>query len=244
MRRDSKREAIFSTIRTSRIPDEVYRQIVALISSGRLKPGEKLPSEREMAAEFGVSRQSVREALSKARSMGLIEIRQGEGSFVLSTVGESMGSPLKVILEEQAERIFEFLEIRKLVEGWCAQRAAREAKGEDLEKMKEILQRMRKSNPAQKEWESLDVAFHLAIAEASHNVIALHVMEALKESFDSFFVFRKALKTTEREDLLWQHHHEIFQAIEKGDPTLARERIIKHLDFIGEKIKKQMKKIK
>jgi len=234
---------IFSPIRTSKISDEVYKQLVSLISSGQLKPGEKLPSEREMASEFGISRQSIREALYRAEIMGLVEVRQGEGSFVLSSVRESLKPPLLVLLEEEAGRIFEFLEVRKLIEGWCAEKAAVEATADDLEKMAEILEKMEKLVPTDTEWEGADVEFHLSIAAATHNVIAIHIMEALKDSFGSFFRFRKVLTRPEKKDLLWQHHHEIYRAISQRDPFLAKRKIVYHLDYIEKKIAEEMEKM-
>jgi len=234
---------IFSPIRTSKISDEVYKQLVSLISSGQLKPGEKLPSEREMASDFGISRQSIREALYRAEIMGLVEVRQGEGSFVLSSVRESLKPPLLVLLEEEAGRIFEFLEVRKLIEGWCAEKAAMEATAEDLEKMEGILEKMGRIVPTDKEWEAVDVEFHRSIAAATHNVIAIHIIEALKDSFGSFFRFRKVLTRPEKKDLLWQHHHEIYKAISQRDPFLAKQKIVDHLDYIEKKIKEEMEKI-
>jgi GntR family transcriptional repressor for pyruvate dehydrogenase complex len=234
---------IFSPIRTSKISDEVYKQLVSLISSGQLKPGEKLPSEREMASEFGISRQSIREALYRAEIVGLVEVRQGEGSFVLSSVRESLRPPLLVLLEEEAGRIFEFLEIRKLIEGWCAEKAAVEATAEDLERMGEILEKMESSSPGDREWEEVDVEFHLSIAAATHNVIAIHIMEALKDSFGSFFRFRKVLTRPEKKDLLVQHHHEIYKAISQRDSSRAKRKIVYHLDYIQQKIAEEMEKM-
>ncbi len=243
MKKAQSTRRIFSPIRTSKISDEVYKQLVSLISSGQLKPGEKLPSEREMASDFGISRQSIREALYRAEIMGLIEVRQGEGSFVLSSVRESLKPPLLVLLEEEAGRIFEFLEVRKLIEGWCAEKAAMEATAEDLEKMEGILEKMGRIVPTDKEWEAVDVEFHRSIAAATHNVIAIHIMEALKDSFGSFFRFRKVLTRPEKKDLLWGHHNEIYGAISQGDPLLAKRKIVDHLDFIEKKIKEEMEKM-
>jgi GntR family transcriptional repressor for pyruvate dehydrogenase complex len=234
---------IFSPIRTSKISDEVYKQLVSLISSGQVKPGEKLPSEREMASDFGISRQSIREALYRAEIMGLVEVRQGEGSFVLSSVRESLKPPLLVLLEEEAGRIFEFLEVRKLIEGWCAEKAAIAATAEDLEEMGRILERMESIIPTDREWEAVDVQFHLSIAAATHNVIAMHLMEALKDSFGSFFRFRKAFARPEKKDLLWQHHQEIYRAISQRDPSLAKQMIVDHLNYIEKKIKEEMEKM-
>lgn len=243
MRRAQSKERMFVPIRSSKISDEVYKQLVSLISSGQLKPGEKLPSEREMATDLGISRQSIREALYRAEIVGLIEVRQGEGSFVLSSIGESLKSPLLVLLEEEAVRIFEFLEVRKLIEGWCAERAAREATAEDLKKLKGILEKMKNSTPGDREWEEADVEFHLSVAAATYNVIAMHIMEALKESFSSFFRFRKVLTRPEKKDLLLQHHDEIYGAISQRNPSLAKRKIVAHLRYIEKKIREEMEKM-
>ena len=72
---------LFSPVKTHKKSDEVYNQLFALISSGKLTPGDKIPSERELAAELKISRQSIREALNRAEIMGLIKVRQGEGSL-------------------------------------------------------------------------------------------------------------------------------------------------------------------
>ena len=243
MKRAQFKGRIFSPIRTSKISDEVYKQLVSLISSGQFKPNEKLPSEREMASDLGISRQSIREALYRAEVMGLIEVRQGEGSFVLSSVRESLKPPLLVLLEEEAGRIFEFLEVRKLIEGWCAQKAATEATAEDLERMAGILEGMATSTPGDRKWEEVDVEFHLSVAAGTHNIIAIHIMEALKESFGSFFRFRKVLTRPEKKDLLLRHHHEIYRAIIQGNPSLAKRKIVDHLDYIEKKIREEMEKM-
>lgn len=240
--RNTKR--VFSPIKTTKIPDEVYKQIVTLISSGEIKPSEKLPSERDISAELGVSRQSVREALYRAETMGLIEVKQGEGSFVRSSISNKLKAPLEVILGEQAERVFEFLEIRKLFEGWCAEKAATAAKDEDLKQIKDILDRMKELKTTDKQWEETDLKFHFAVVSAAHHVIAIHIMEALKVSFTTFFDFRQMLEKIDKKELLWQHHYEIYEAIKQRKGRLARQNLIDHLDFIEETIRESWKKSK
>ena len=132
---------LFSPVKTNKKSDGVYNQLFSLISSGKLTPGDKIPSERELAAELRISRQSIREALDRAEVMGLIKVRQGEGSFILSSVKGALKPPLALIIEQEAARIFDFLEIRKLVEGWCAEKAALEATDEELQGMQEILKK-------------------------------------------------------------------------------------------------------
>ena len=114
MAKNKQAQKLFFPIKSSKLSDEVYKQIVSLISSGKLNPGDKIPSERELAADLRISRQSIREALNRAEVMGLVEVRQGEGSFILSSVKKSLKPPLTLIIEKEAERIFDFLEIRKL----------------------------------------------------------------------------------------------------------------------------------
>jgi len=231
---------LFSPVKTNKKSDEVYNQLFALISSGKLSPGDKIPSERELAAELRISRQSIREALNRAEVMGLIKVRQGEGSFILSSVKGVLKPPLTLIIEQEAARIFEFLEIRKLVEGWCAEKAALEATGRELQGMRQILAKMKKVASKDKQWEELDLALHLSFAKATHNVIAVHIMEALKVNFGPFFKFTKSMPSSEKIDVLWQHHYEIFKAIEERDPETARQKVIDHLNFIEEKLKEDV----
>jgi len=231
---------LFSPVKTIKKSDGVYNQLFALISSGKLTPGDKIPSERELAAELRISRQSIREALNRAEVMGLIKVRQGEGSFILSSVKGALMPPLTLIIEQEAARIFEFLEIRKLVEGWCAEKAALEATGEELQGMQEILEKMKQVAAKDKQWEKLDLELHLSFAKATHNVIAVHIMEALKVNFGPFFKFTKSMPSSEKIDVLWQHHYEIFKAIERRDPETAKHKVIEHLNFIEEKLKEDM----
>jgi GntR family transcriptional repressor for pyruvate dehydrogenase complex len=236
-------KGLFAPIKASKISDKVYQQIVSLISNGQLKPGDKIPSERELSSELRISRQSIREALNRARVVGLIEVRQGEGSFILSSIKGSLKPPLTVIIEEEVERIFDFLEIRKVVEGWCAEKAAWEATDEELADMKEILDKMKKVVSKDKQWEKLDLKLHLSVAKATHNIIAIHIMDALKVNFSLFFKFTKSMPSSERLDVLWQHHSDIIDAIARKDSKLAKQKVIDHLNFIKEKIKEDIGQI-
>ena len=244
MAKNKQEQKLFSPIKSSKLSDEVYNQIVSLISSGKLNPGDKIPSERELAVDLRISRQSIREALNRAEVMGLVEVRQGEGSFILSSVKKSLKPPLTLIIEKEAERIFDFLEIRKLVEGWCAEKAAIEATEEELENMAGILDEMKKVVSKDKQWEELDLNLHLSFAKATHNVIAVHIMEALKSNFKPFFRFTKSMPSSEKMDILWQHHYEIFKAIKQRDPETSKKKVIDHLNYIREKLKEDMGTIK
>ena len=244
MKPPRKQQNLFSTVTPRKIPDAVYKQLVSLIANGRLKPGEKLPSERDMAADMGVSRQSIREAINKARTMGLIEVRQGGSTVVVSSVKEHLKTPLAIILEEQAEKILEFIDIRKLFECWCAEKAAAAAKNADLRAMLDLLQRMEKLQPGDAAWEKADLSFHSAIAAASHNVIAIHIMEGLRASFNSYFKAKKFALGPERKDFLHQQHQGIFMAIQQKSQQAAKTRMMEHLEYVEDVIRRDFLKHK
>jgi len=236
VRKSGRRKNLFSTVTPSKIPDMVYKQLVSLITRGHLRPGEKLPPERTMALELGVSRQSIREAIYRATSVGLMEVRQGEGTFIISSLKGNLKQPLSILIEEQAEKVFEFLEIRKVIEGWCAQRAAEAATPADLKKMQEILNKMERVKPAESAWEKADLDFHSLIAAATHNVLAMHVMEGLKDSFHTYFRVKKYTTRPERKDMLLKQHRDILEAIRKKEPKKAGRKIMVHLAYVEKMI--------
>jgi GntR family transcriptional repressor for pyruvate dehydrogenase complex len=237
MKQLANQKRLFSSITPSRIPDVLYKQLVSLITSGKLKPGEKLPSERAMALELGVSRQSIRESIYRAKAAGLIEVRQGGGTFVISSVRGNFKPPLSILLESQeAEKIFEFLEIRRLIESWCAEKAAKTANGLDLKRMQANLRKMEKVQPGTEIWEKADLDFHSSVAAATHNVIAMHIIEGIKESFHSYFKAKKFTTRSERKDMLSLQHRGIFEAIKLKNPREARKKALEHLDYVEEMI--------
>jgi len=238
MKTAGNRPNLFSAVTPRKIPEVVYKQLVALIATGRLKPGEKLPSERDMAADMGVSRQSIREAINKARTVGLIDVRQGGGTVVVSSITEQLKAPLSILLEHQAETIFEFLDIRVLFEGWCAERAAASAKAGDLRAMGAHLRGMSRLAPGGTAWERSDLGFHSAIAAASHNLVAIHIMEGLKSSFNSYFKAKKLALGPERKDVLHAQHTAIYEAIRQRNAESARLRMQEHLEYVAEVIRR------
>ena len=240
MNRSKAQKSPFSLVKPRKIPDIVYKQLVSLITSGHFKPGEKLPSERDMAVELGVSRQSIREAIYRAKIEGLIKVKQGGGTFVISSLKGNLKPPLSILLEEQAENILEFLEMRKVIEVWCAEKASKAANAEDLKKIREILGRMEKAKLSDAKWEKADLDFHSAIAEATHNLVAMHVMEGLKDSFYSYFRVKKFTTKPEKRDELLKQHMDVFGAIKEKKPREARKKMLEHLDYVEEIITKDL----
>ncbi|MFZ2446046.1 MAG: FadR/GntR family transcriptional regulator [Syntrophobacteraceae bacterium] len=230
---------LFFAVTPRKVSEGIYQQLVSLIASGRLKPGARLPSERTMALDLGVSRQSIREAIHRAVAQGLIEVRQGDGTFVISSVRESLKPALSIILEKQAERIFDFLEIRKVIEAWCAEKAALSAKASDIRKMRGLLKKMEGLEPGEAKWEKADLEFHSSIAAASHNLVAVHIMEGLKDSFNQYFRTKKFAIEVESKEMLTEQHRAIFEAIQNKDSNEARAKIHEHLEFVCGAIRRE-----
>lgn len=222
----------FSPIRKKKIFDEVYDQLISLISSGKLGPGEQLPPERVLARELKVSRQSIREALKKAESKGLVTVRQGEGTFVLSAASDWMETPLLAIMAEEVERVYEFIDIRKLIEVWCARKAAEVATGKEFKKMEKALLQMDKLIDSREILGQSDIDFHIAIAEASHNTLMVHLMASIKKIFLFMFKISNFTRPPGKNRILVKQHREIYEAIKKGNPDLAAQKMEDHLQFV------------
>lgn len=222
----------FGPLRKKKIFDEVYDQLISLISSGELGPGEQLPPERVLARDLKVSRQSIREALKKAESKGLVTVRQGEGTFVLSAASEWMETPLLVMMAEEVERVYEFIEIRKLIEVRCARKAAEVATGKELKKMEKPLLKMDKLADSREILGQPDIDFHIAIAEASHNTLMVHLMASIRKIFSFMFKISNFTRPPGKNRILIKQHREIYEAIKRGNPDLAAQRMEDHLRFV------------
>ncbi|MBW2123838.1 MAG: FadR family transcriptional regulator [Deltaproteobacteria bacterium] len=232
MNRSSQTINRFNPIRKRKIHDEVYDQLISLISTGGLKPGEQLPPERLLAKELKVSRQSIREAMKKAEAQGLISVRQGEGAFVLSAVSDWMEAPLLIMMTEEIGRIYEFIEIRKLLEVWCARKAAEFATSKDLRNMRRALSEMERLRDSTKILGQADIDFHIAIAEGSRNTLMVHMMTSIKQMFLSMFKISNFTRPPGKNRILLMQHQEIYEAIRGKDPDLAGQKMETHLRFV------------
>jgi GntR family transcriptional repressor for pyruvate dehydrogenase complex len=225
---------MFKSIKHTKISDEIISQIKSQISEGMLKPGDRLPPERELVKEFGVSRPSLREALNSLVAMGFLEVK-GKRTFIKSVASESMQDPLSLLIKTDTQKIFDLIEVRKAIEAWGAFLAAQRATEEDIIQLENILEEMRKAFEEGQSWEKQDADFHLAIAQATHNTIQTHMMstiyDLLKESIARVFKDRAKVKK------LLDHHHRIFSAIKNHSPEKARERTLEHLNYVETEVK-------
>jgi len=226
----------FRPVQAEKLSTAVVRQVEELILRGILRPGERLPSERELAERLGVSRPSLREAVAELQDKGLLVTRAGAGIYVAEVLGNAFSDALIRLFSEHEEAVFDYISFRRDLESLAAERAARAGSETDLKVVQAILDKMEAAHlrgDAEEE-AKLDAQFHMAIIEASHNTIMLHMMRSMFELLrKGVFYNRKALfKQRTRARRCSSSTARSNAALQARDPEAARQAVMAHLDFV------------
>ena len=229
----------FDQVRQRRLSDDIVEQLEGMILEGTLKSGERLPAERALAEQFGVSRPSLREAIQKLAAKGLLVSRQGGGNYVATSLGSTFSDPLLQLLESNPEALLEF---RHTLEASCAYYAALRATEMDRERLRLAFERLqdcyaRVDEVSRAEEGEADASFHLAIAEASHNAVLLHTIRGLFDLLKRNVVTNIGgmyKQRSETRDMLISQHRELYLAIIEGRAEDAREVASRHLMYVQE----------
>lgn len=227
----------FETINPPKVSDAIVSQIEQLILDGVLKPGERLPPERELAQELSVSRPSLREAITTLKSRGLLQSRRGGGNFVVDVVAPVLTDPLIELLKKHPKAMFDVLELRHALEEVAAYFAALRATDADREILRCRFAELEEIQRGVREPQHdavVDANFHLAIADASHNVALIHVMRGL---FDLLLgnISRSLERLYTRESsyaVIHAQHQAILKGVLDRDPDAARQAAHVHLSFV------------
>lgn len=219
-----------------RLADVVALEIEQRVLEGRLKPGDRLPSERDLSVQLGVSRASLREAIHKLAARGMLQSRRGGGTFVTDRLDASFGNPWEEILRDHPAVHEDMLEFRHMLEGRAAECAAQRATVADRERVRqklELLEAAFAGDDLDAQVDT-DLAFHQAVAEASHNVIVGHLTASLLRLMRDNL--RRNLSElmqlpAAREQLLDQHRA-VWQAIEQGDAGQALAVAGNHIGYV------------
>jgi GntR family transcriptional repressor for pyruvate dehydrogenase complex len=226
----------FQEIAPEKLSNAVVRQVERLILQGILRPGERLPSERELSERLGVSRPSLREAIAELQDSGLLTTRAGAGVFVAEVLGSAFSPALIRLFGTHDEAVFDYLDFRRDLESLAAERAARLGSDTDLAVIAAILAKMeaahQKRNPEDEAW--LDAEFHMAIIEASHNVIMLHMMRSMFDLLRQGVFYNRQIMFRQKNirDILLDQHRAINFALQDRDPDGARKAIEAHMSFV------------
>lgn len=218
-------------IRTRKIYEEVTDSILEMIKSGQFKTGDKLDSVEQLAKSFNVGRSAIREALSGLRAMGLVEMRQGEGTYITSFDASKFSLPLSSALLMKREDIKELSEVRKILEVGAVASASINHDDEDLLAMEEALNAMKEAKGQGEIGEKADLDFHLAIAHATHNKMLINLMSSVSEIMvESMRETRQLLLYSEEMMAsLVEEHQLIYQAIKARNIEEAQKNMLNHL---------------
>jgi GntR family transcriptional regulator, transcriptional repressor for pyruvate dehydrogenase complex len=226
-------KTVYQAIQTSRLYEQIVQQIEDSILKGLLKPGDQLPSERELALQFGVSRTAVREAVKTLREKGLVEAFSGRGTFVTDGTSQATRQSLdRMIRIGQAESFMNLVEVREILEPHIAAMAAVRASEQDFAAMSEAIQAMDKSNSEPEAFIEADLDFHLALAEAAGNPLILSLIDSivgvLREQRLRIFNVKGG---PERGQF---HHRRILEAVRQRRADDAKESMRAHLQQVRE----------
>jgi GntR family transcriptional regulator, transcriptional repressor for pyruvate dehydrogenase complex len=239
-------EALFSEVSHMRTADEVCVQIEELVLEGVLRVGDKLPGERELAAQFNVSRPVLRSALKTLEGKQLLDTRHGGGTYIADVIGDVFSKTMLELIASHPKATDDYLEYRREVEAIAADLAARRATDPDKRILTSIIERMEAAHLKDDfgEEAGLDVEFHQAICEAAHNVILMHTLRSCYRLLSNGAFFSRSLVYTfpgARDQLLAQHRA-TYEAIIAGDPLAARQAATAHMVFV-ETCKREAQKV-
>ncbi|MBT9177209.1 MAG: HTH-type transcriptional regulator LutR [Firmicutes bacterium] len=225
---------MFKPVKTRRVYEQVVEQIQGHLAAGDLKPGDKLMPERALADLLSVSRASVREALSVLEFVGILESRQGEGTFITSGHKKEFTEQLAFLVAAERRANLDILEMRKILEVAAADLAAQRANPEDLDNIHRALQLMRRDLDSDILGEDNDAAFHRSIVEATRNTMLSKTMNLTYDLVvQNMRTSRQHLfRQPGNRERLYAQHSKVFDAIQSKSGALARQAMIEHLEFV------------
>lgn len=224
----------------TRVAEVIVQQLETLILAGVLRPGERLPAERELSERLEVSRPTLREALHILEEKGLVHSQHGGGTFVAKGLGASFSAPLINLFQSHPDTALDYVEFRRNLEGMAAYYAALRRTDADCDILKRTFEAMEEAHQQEDPGDEADIdaEFHLAIAEAAHNVVLLHVVRALFGLLREGVFYNRDNLYSRRgvRNMLLEQHRAIYQAIVDGAPEEAREAAEAHLRFVHDTI--------
>lgn len=233
---------MFKKVSPVRLYENVTEQIINLIKSNELKPGDRLPPERELAEQFSISRASLREAFRVLESRGLIKSTPGGGRFIREINKDTLIDTENVIFNLEKSSLLELLEAREIFEVKIVELAVQRATVEDVKEIEENFYRMYRVGEKEDidtedvEKTELDTEFHLAIARASRNFVFINIMRLHFELLKN--IRNKTWQIPGRQEQNQKEHLAIFQAVKEHNSKKAAEAMLNHLRNIREVIAK------
>jgi GntR family transcriptional repressor for pyruvate dehydrogenase complex len=221
----------FTRVQRLSLSDHIVEQIAEMIARGALKPGDRIPSEKQLCEKFGVGRTSVREALRSLSVMGVLQSHMGDGTFVASDAGRFLERSFQWGLLLNPKVVDDLIETRLMLESHNAHLAAAKAVPEDLARMDESVRQMEASVAKPEQYLEHDLQFHLTIAQATHNSILLSLLSTTRGYLQAWIRETLALPdlTDKRARLSITEHKRILRALRNKDGDAARQAMAAHI---------------
>ena len=216
-----------------RVSDRVAAKLLDMIAHGELTPGQRLPGERQLAEQMGVSRVSVRAALQQLKTQGFLTAVQGGGTRVLSTAGD-MDPALTEMIRIKFDNLYDLAEIRVILESWAARRAAMNATPEQVAEIGRTVMAM--AQPSRGKLRATDdVDFHIAIGKAAGSPIYMHILSVIRDTLTQMLEFHRHELFDRSEDrIVLAQHRAIHRAIDRREPDAAAAAMTAHLNWVLE----------
>lgn len=222
-------------IERKRLTDQIIDQLLSMLASGRLKPGEKLPPEPDLMAQFGVGRSSLREAIAALSLVGLLEVRPGHGTTISVSAGEFLTKPLRwSMLMNWKDKLHELVEARMIIEQAMAAMAAERATAEEIAEIKNQHFQLKAAKRLGKKAVQADLAFHAALAKASHNSVLARFLAELRQPMQSLMEQKASIVGDY--DRVSEQHELILEAVEARNEKKARSAMREHLAWAGKRL--------
>lgn len=219
---------------------QVTESLARYIDQARLAAGDRLPAERELMAALGVGRSTIREVIRHFQALGVMETRKGSGTYLLKPItSATIHMPLSVETASVRDALLQTLEVRRGIECEACMVAARRRTADDIANMEAKLDEMERVHLLKGTAGEEDLAFHLAIYDATHNPLFRQLLEQMREAFERFWE-----KPFDRPDFArrsFPFHRTLFNAIVAQDTEAARRETLKILDVVEEDIKEMSK---
>jgi GntR family transcriptional regulator, transcriptional repressor for pyruvate dehydrogenase complex len=219
---------MYEPVKKTRLYEEIVRQVIDKIKSGELKPGDRLPTERDLAVELNVSRTAIREALRSMELMGLIDSRVGGGTFIKEMTLENLMDPFAGILAKNQRLIIELIEVRMLLEVEIAKLAARRINEKKIRAMEKTIVSMEKEVAEGGLGLIGDNAFHQALANAAENLAMKSITRLCGDLMSS--TRQAALEALPDKMIGVEQHKAIFEAVKAGREQEAGQLMLNHLE--------------
>ena len=217
---------------------DAAEKIKALITEGSLVAGSRLPPERDLCLLLAVSRPTLREAIRSLAAMGVLQSRQGAGTYVTDLASLTLAEPLRFMIGLNSRSLVELTDVRRLLESGAAEMAAREIRPDELDQLAAVIDELRLGTVHPARFIELDTTFHRVIHVAARNGLLLALLDGMSD------LAERSREITGREPGLLataiRAHTAIYDALAAHDPPAARRAMLDHLDEIREVLTRRL----